>query len=161
MIKVKGMPDPISIDALQKLKSDVHSLVSELNFDDFIKVEEDDRGVIIRIQEDILFPPGLAELSESSKKVLFSIANIIRNMPNDIRIEGNTDNVPISTNNYPSNWHLSSARASNTVYYFIKECGLDPQKLSIVGNADTNPVADNKTAKGRAKNRRVDIVIIK
>lgn len=161
IVGIDGSQSPIVLNPIEKLKGEVNDLISDLNYGEFMQVEENERGVIIRIQDNILFPSGNASLNTDSKKVLFDIANILRNIPNDIRIEGNTDNIPINTAEFPSNWHLSSARASNTVLYFIEDCGLDPQKLSIVGNADINPIAANTTPKGRSKNRRVDIVIIK
>ena len=82
-------------------------------------------------------------------------------MPNDIRVEGHTDNIPISSATYPSNWHLSVARALSTAYFLINEQKLDPEKVTVVGYAEYKPIADNLTPQGRAKNRRVDIVIIK
>jgi len=82
-------------------------------------------------------------------------------LPNDIRVEGHTDNIPINSSLFPSNWHLSVARALNTAYYLINNEGVPPDRVSIVGNAEFKPIESNETAYGRALNRRVDIVIIK
>ena len=109
----------------------------------------------------MVFPSGSADLKKGSQIVLSQLAGIIKELPNDIRIEGHTDNIPISTKQFPSNWHLSVARALNTAYFLISEEGLDPEKVSIVGYSEYKPIESNETALGRASNRRVDIVIIK
>ncbi|MCP5064792.1 MAG: OmpA family protein, partial [Ignavibacteriae bacterium] len=81
-------------------------------------------------------------------------------LPNDIRVEGHTDNVPISTVEFPSNWHLSIARATNTAYYLMKDQGLNQEKVSIVGNAEFKPVTRESSPEMKSLNRRVDIVIL-
>lgn len=146
---------------LTSLKSEVNNLIEKNNYSSSIKLEENSRGVTIHILEDIVFPSGSAELKKSSKIVLQQLAAIIRRLPNDIRIEGHTDNVPINTPQFPSNWHLSVSRALNTAYYLMTEQGLDPEKLSIVGYSEYKPLESNQTSDGKAANRRVDIVIIK
>ncbi len=111
--------------------------------------------------DDILFPSGSDVLNPGSLQILDRIATILKELPNDIRIEGHTDNVPINTVRFPSNWHLSVARALNTAYYLINTEGLIAEKVSIVGYSEYRPIATNDTPDGRAINRRVDIVIIK
>lgn len=160
---IKVLPDakiPI-IPPLGNLRSEINTLIEKNNYTSSIKLEENSRGVTIHILEDIVFPSGSAELKKSSKIVLQQLAAIIKKLPNDIRIEGHTDNIPISTQQFPSNWHLSVARALNTAYYLMVEQGLSPEKLSIVGNSEYKPLETNETVLGRASNRRVDIVIIK
>jgi chemotaxis protein MotB len=146
---------------LGNLKSDINTLIEKNNYTSSIKLEENARGVTIHILEDIVFPSGSSELKGSSKIVLQQLSAIIKKLPNDIRIEGHTDNVPISTSQFPSNWHLSVARALSTAYYLMTEQGLDPEKLSIVGYSEYKPLDSNESVTGRASNRRVDIVIIK
>ena len=160
---IKVIPDsevPIT-PPLGNLRSEINSLIEKNNYSSSIKLEENARGVTIHILEDIVFPSGSAELKKSSKIVLQQLAAIIRKLPNDIRIEGHTDNVPISTSQFPSNWHLSVARALSTAYYLMKDEGLDPEKLSIVGYSEYKPIEANESDIGRATNRRVDIIIIK
>jgi chemotaxis protein MotB len=160
---IKVIPDseiPIT-PPLGNLKSDINSLIEKNNYTSSIKLEENSRGVTIHILEDIVFPSGSAELKKSSKIVLQQLAAIIKKLPNDIRIEGHTDNVPISTAQFPSNWHLSVSRALSTAYYLMTEQGLDPEKLSIVGFSEYKPLDSNENLSGRATNRRVDIIIIK
>lgn len=146
---------------MPELKSKLKSLINTYNYGNSFSLEENERGLTVRIQESIIFPSGSAELNENFKGVLTKLGRILKNIPNDIRIEGHTDNVPINTPQYPSNWHLSVDRALNTAYYLIKDSGMNQDKVSIVGYSEYKPIADNNTAEGRAKNRRVDIVIIK
>lgn len=160
---IKVIPDseiPIA-PPLGNLKSDINSLIEKNNYTSSIKLEENSRGVTIHILEDIVFPSGSAELKKSSKIVLQQLAAIIKKLPNDVRIEGHTDNIPISTSQFPSNWHLSVSRALSTAYYLMTEQGLDPEKLSIVGYSEYKPLDSNESISGRATNRRVDIIIIK
>jgi chemotaxis protein MotB len=144
-----------------KLAEDLYRLVEQYNYENSIRLEQNERGVTIHILDDILFPPGNAALNETSKTVLSRIAEVIKTLPNDIRIEGHTDNVPINTPLYPSNWHLSVDRALSTGYYLIQHEGISPDKVSVVGYAEYRPIASNDSPTSRALNRRVDIVILK
>lgn len=160
---IKAVPDtniPITTP-LGNLRSEINTLIDKNNYTSSIKLEENTRGITIHILEDIVFPSGSSELKKSSKIVLQQLAAIIRKLPNDIRIEGHTDNIPISSSQFPSNWHLSVSRALNTAYFLMTEEGLDPEKLSIVGYSEYKPLDSNESINGRASNRRVDIVIIK
>ena len=144
-----------------KLIDQLSKLIENYNYTPSIQLEENERGITIHILDDILFPPGQAVLNENSKIVLNRLASVIKSIPNDIRIEGHTDNTPINTSRYPSNWHLSVDRALNTAYYLIQNEGVDPDKVSIVGYAEYRPIAPNDTPETRTKNRRVDLVILK
>jgi chemotaxis protein MotB len=143
------------------LSDQLSQLIAEYNYSKSIQLEENERGIIVHILDDVLFPPGLAVLSEQSKIVLNRLAEVIKNIPNDFRIEGHTDNTPINTVRYPSNWHLSVDRALSTAYYLIQNEGINPDKVSIVGYSEYRPISSNDTQTGRAKNRRVDLVILK
>jgi len=149
------------ISSLQKLKVKVSRIIKDNSLGDNFKVLENKRGITLRIQDRLMFPSGEAKLNDNFKKILLKVAGILKTVDNDIRVEGHTDNVPIKSKKYPSNWHLSVARALNTAYFLIHDGGLNPDKISIVGYAEYRPIADNSTPEGRAKNRRVDIVIIK
>ncbi len=144
-----------------KLAEDLYRLVEQYNYGNSIRLEQNERGVTIHILDDVLFPPGKATLNDASKTVLSRLADVIKPLPNDIRIEGHTDNIPISTAQYPSNWHLSVDRALSTGYYLIQEEGILADKVSVVGYAEYRPIASNDTPQSRAQNRRVDIVILK
>ncbi len=116
-------------------------------------------GLTIHLLERLLFESGSAELKPEAIAVLDTLAEILKFLPNKIRIEGHTDNRPIKTARFPSNWHLSVARALNTAYYLMNK-GVNPEKISIAGYSEYRPIAPNDTEENRAKNRRVDIVII-
>lgn len=149
------------ISPLHNLKNDIENITRQYGYDKAINVEENERGVTIHILEDIIFKSGSADLNESSVVILGRLATIIKLLPNDIRIEGHSDNVPINTTAYPSNWHLSVARALNTAFHLITQEKLSADKISIVGYAEYKPLAANDTEEGRKFNRRVDLVIIK
>ncbi len=125
-----------------------------------IEVKRDKRGVVISVMDKFLFEAGYAKLREEARPLVDAIAAAVKNYPNVIRIEGHTDNIPINTSEFPSNWELSSQRAINVAKYFIKRHTMQPDMISTVGYAEYKPVASNNTPSGRAKNRRVDIVIL-
>ncbi len=119
-----------------------------------------ERGLTVHLEEELLFETGRADLKKSSLDLLDTIAIIIADMPNELRMEGHTDNVPINTAQFPSNWHLSVARAMTTAYYLMERHHLRPEKISVVGYGEYRPIADNTSSEGRSKNRRVDLVIL-
>lgn len=145
----------------EQLNEQLSKLIIENNYSNSVQLEETERGITIHILEDILFPPGKAVINESSKLVLNKLAKVLVTIPNDIRIEGHTDNVPIFTERYPSNWHLSVDRALSTAYYLINQENIPPDKVSIVGYSEYRPMVPNNSSESRAKNRRVDLVILK
>lgn len=120
--------------------------------------------VSISVPDSILFDPGQTVLRQQSKAALRKIAGIIKTeVANEIvRIEGHTDNDPVrkQKDKYKSNWELSAARAAAVLHYLIEECGVSPTKVYIAGFGQYQPVADNKTNTGKAKNRRVELVIM-
>lgn len=142
------------------LKSSLQNYIDEFEFSNNIRLIENERGITISIMDNILFQSGMAELSEQSKPILTKMAQLLKTLPNDIRIEGHTDNIPISTPAFPSNWHLSIARATNTAYYLMNDLGLNQERVSVVGNSEYKPLAANDLPETRALNRRVDIVIL-
>jgi len=158
---VKSMP-MLSVPQIPQktLMSNLRKIISKNKFGKSIKLVKNKRGITIRILDDILFASGQADVTGETKKVLSKLAPVLRKLPNDIRIEGHTDNVPIVSKKYPSNWHLSVAIATNIAYYLMKKEKLSPDKVSIVGYSKYKPIASNETAEGRKLNRRVDIVIL-
>ncbi len=126
-----------------------------------LSVTHNERGIVIEIHPDqILFDPGSAALKPAFKDVLKVLAQQFARLPNDIEVQGHTDGLPISTAAYPSNWELSAARAGAVIRQ-LQNLGLDPARLSAAGYADTRPLGDNGTPEGRARNRRVEIVILR
>jgi chemotaxis protein MotB len=115
--------------------------------------------VELEINASALFNQGEADIQPEAKKTLADAAKVLGQNEFAIEVEGHTDNLPISTSKFPSNWELSSARASSVVRLFI-ERGVATKRLRAVGSADNHPVLDNDTAEGRARNRRVTITVL-
>lgn len=126
-----------------------------------IKLNIDERGLVISIQDTVFFDSGKADLQPTAKGILDKVAKIIYTLPNAIRIEGYTDNVPIRTSEYPDNWRLSTDRAVTVLMYLKNNYGFNSDRLSVAGYGEFHPRADNSTEAGRAQNRRVDIVILR
>jgi len=124
------------------------------------KLHKSDEGAVISLSEAGFFAPGEAELNAGGEEVLASIAKSLEENKSLVRIEGHTDSTPISTEKFRSNWELSTARAS-TVLAKLIERGVEPKKLSAAGYGGFRPVGNNSTEEGRARNRRVDVVILK
>ena len=123
-----------------------------------IEVRRSDDWVEVEIRTSILFPSGSARLSPDAEPVLRELARLLAPLDNQINVEGFTDNVPIRTAAYPSNWELSAARAASVVHLFV-DAGVDPLRLAAIGYGEYHPVADNSTPEGRSRNRRVVLVI--
>lgn len=145
--------------AMKKIAADVQRALQTLIDQNLIKVRRSKLWVEVEIKDSVLFGSGQASINPSAVHVVKDLAKILAPFPNVVRVEGFTDNVPIDNNVYPSNWELSSARAASVVRLMI-EHGIDPQRLLAVGYGKYHPVADNKTAAGRRKNRRVTLVVL-
>lgn len=166
----KGMPENDTTNetkeakTLSDLKEEVEKQLEEMDVEIDIKAEIIDRGLVIRFPDNALFNSGQARLKETSKEALTIIGNILKKekfIDKVIRVEGHTDNIPQSSLRYPSNWELSTARATNVIRYFLNESSIAPNRLSASGYGEYHPIASNETAEGRKKNRRVDIVIMR
>lgn len=128
-----------------------------------INLELKSNRLTIVTKSSISFETGKAELKPDILLILDAIGNLVVNAENRIRVEGHTDNVPIvknSSSNFPSNWELSSARASSIIRYFIEYFGINPERMEALGYGEYKPIFPNDTAENRSKNRRVEISII-
>ncbi len=123
-----------------------------------LKLEPD--KITISLTSDLLFDSGSATLRSSADPVLAAVATALKDKPNQIRVEGHTDNIPINTSDFNSNWELSAARATAVLRRLVEGDGMSPERLFAAAFSDTHPVADNTTAQGRAENRRADIVVL-
>lgn len=130
-----------------------------INLED-VSITRESRGLLIRLSNRVLFNTGSDIIKGESLALLDTVAEVLKGIPNSIRIEGHTDNVPISTEKFPSNWELSTSRATNIVRYLTEKHGFQPARLSAIGYGEHMPVADNDSSEGKAQNRRVDIVIL-
>lgn len=124
-----------------------------------ITVNRNDLWIEVEINSDILFPTGSATLDRSARDTLARLAAVLREAPNGVRVEGYTDNQPIATAQFPSNWELSAARAASVVHLFADE-GVAPRRLAMVGYGEFRPRADNASEAGRNANRRVVLIIL-
>ncbi len=156
---------PVTED-IQQLKEQIEAYLEQNqqeNVEQSIIVEIDSRGLIIRFPDKALFDSGKADLKQESIDTLTFLGGLLTSEEFNmmaIRVEGHTDNVPISTFRFPSNWELSTTRATNVLKYFINISGLSPKRLAASGYGEYYPIEDNATREGRSKNRRVDIVIL-
>lgn len=145
---------------LEDLKNEIDTRLHTDGMDQSVSTKIDMRGLVIRLNNAIFFDSGSAEIKEQSEQTLIEVAGLLNTTNNYIRIEGHTDNVPVRHSGYASNWELSTARAVNVVKLFISQGGFSPEKLMAVGYGEFKPVADNSTEEGRAKNRRIDIIVL-
>jgi chemotaxis protein MotB len=120
----------------------------------------DKRGLVLRFSERFFFDSGDSSIRPEVVPLLTILAQSLEALPNHIRIEGHTDSVPIRTAKFPSNWELSTARATSIVHHFLTHHRFVPNRLSAAGYGEFRPIAKNQTADGRSQNRRVDIVIL-
>ncbi|MGR9107521.1 MAG: OmpA/MotB family protein [Gammaproteobacteria bacterium] len=133
-------------------------MIAQQNLDGLIEVSMTSNAVRMEVNERILFKTGDANLKADGKALLDQLVEVFQKQPGNIHIEGHTDNIPIGTARFPSNWELSASRASSVARYLIDH-SIAPERLRAVGFADTKPRAGNQDAAGRAKNRRVSLVV--
>ncbi|MBN4049320.1 OmpA family protein [bacterium AH-315-N14] len=139
----------------------VQSFIKKKKLEGTVVIKTDSRGVIIQLKANILFQSGKVEIIDNSKPVLDSINSLIATLPNDIVIEGHTDNLPISNNEYTNNWQLSSSRALNVLEYFVNVKGQkNPERFKSIACGEYQPIAPNNSEVNRALNRRVNILIV-
>lgn len=148
-----------AIAQLETVAREVEEAMSGLVAQNLISVRRHGLWVEVEIRTDILFPSGIATLEPAAVQVLKQLAETLKPFPNPIRVEGHTDNRPISTRAFPSNWELSSARAASVVHLFTQS-GLKPARLAVIGLGEHRPVQANLTEEGRNANRRVVLVIL-
>lgn len=125
-----------------------------------LELNRDRRGLVISIPETGAFPVGSAELSPALAQVMSRLASAVERLPNAIRVEGHTDDVPIHTARFASNWELSAARAIQVVGVLMERGSVSPSRLSVAGYGEYRPRMGNDSPTGRSRNRRVDIVIL-
>ncbi|WP_202843551.1 flagellar motor protein MotD [Luteimonas saliphila] len=144
---------------LTSLGRRIQHALAELVRQELVTVRRGRTFLEVEIQSDILFASGVAEPSPVATATVRKLGAVLREAPNAVRVEGYTDDLPIHTAAFPSNWELSAARAASVVHVLAGE-GVDPGRLAVVGYGEHQPVADNATAEGRNANRRVLLVIL-
>lgn len=143
-----------------QIKKEVEFNLQEYGAKNEVQLTINERGLVISLKEAGFFPSGTAKVQPEALPLLDKIATSISRYANTIRIEGHTDNVPVNSPAFPSNWELSTARANSLVHYLIEKHGFKGAKLSVTGYAEYRPIADNANEEGRKLNRRVDIVML-
>jgi len=155
----------IKAETSQTTLSEKHTSIEKTIQEKLLNIEDaqllkDSRGYIIRINNDLLFDEGSSDLNSNSQETLNKIVEILAKIKNFVIIEGHTDSTPIKTEKYPSNWELSTGRATNLIKYLVEKGKISPERLSAVGYGEYVPIADNTSNNGRKLNRRVDIIIL-
>jgi len=165
LIKVAGTADKkygapgygIDVDSL---RSELEGALGDEIRKHEVQVRTSPEGLVVSLREIGFFKSGEADLLKDGRETLMRIAGILGNRGFEIRIEGHTDNVPIHTAKFKSNWELSSSRATQVVSLLIEQYHFNPTLISAAGYSQYRPVADNSTEQGRAANRRVDLIIV-
>ncbi|HEX3028816.1 MAG TPA: flagellar motor protein MotB [Clostridia bacterium] len=157
------VPATVEQQAMDSVQKKVEDLAKKGGLEGKVDVKMEERGIVISMTAQFLFRPGRAEIESEPKPTLVEIGKLLKAFTgNRIRVEGHTDSDPLSTSSiYIDNQGLSSARADNVLRLLVKTAGVKPKMISSAGYGDTIPVASNTTVAGKAKNRRVDIVILK
>ncbi|NMM61636.1 flagellar motor protein MotB [Clostridium sp. P21] len=145
---------------MEDLKQKVDSYLQKNGMKDSANTEIDERGLVVSLKDTLFFDTGRAEVKADSQAKLIELGKILNQLGNSMRIEGHTDNVPIHNEQFNSNWQLSVSRAANVTELLISSSNVDAHKLSAVGYGEYRPILDNSTEEGRARNRRVDIIIV-
>ena len=149
----------IKAKKLENFRKGISEEIEKLGIGGYVTLESDQEKLVLRLDSQILFDSGSASLRLDGNRVLVDLGKSFKELDHDIEVQGHTDNRPISTSQFPSNWELSTQRATNVVRILQDECGVSPLHLRSTGFGEFRPIGDNNTDEGRQKNRRIDIVI--
>ncbi|MEO6078211.1 MAG: flagellar motor protein MotD [Steroidobacteraceae bacterium] len=152
------LPEDVKTQALRQLAQQATEALNPLIMQGLVDVQAGDGFVEIAIRSDLLFASGAASLAVDAQAAIKMLGEALRAFPNSIRVEGHTDNIPVSGGVFASNWELSAARAASVVHVLVQN-GVDPQRLSVVAYGEFRPVLPNTTPDGRNANRRVVLTI--
>lgn len=150
----------IEQNRLKDIKQTIDNYIQQNNMNASVNTEIEERGLVVSIRDTLFFDSGKADVNPEFQKKIIEIGRILNTIDNYIRIEGHTDNLPISNYKYIDNLDLSTARANAVLRILQNQSNINPKRLTSMGYGDQRPVADNNTEVGREKNRRVDIVVI-
>lgn len=145
---------------LERIRQLIEERSLEAGVQGQILVSRDEDRITIRLADNLVFPSASADIRDQARPLLVIVAAAVNQTDNEIRVEGHTDNIPLATEKYPSNWELSSARATAVLRLLTEELGVDPGRAFAAGYGEFRPVASNLTPEGRALNRRADIVLL-
>jgi chemotaxis protein MotB len=159
---VPDQPPPASaedVKTINDLSQQFSSTLSELIESEDVTITQGEDWLELEIKSSVLFESGEARLARAAVPIIGEIADILQSAANPIQVEGFTDNNPINTPRFPSNWELSAARAASVVH-LLDRYGIQPERMSAIGYGEYKPIADNDTEEGRQKNRRVVLVVL-
>jgi len=138
----------------------IKNVINDKKLNEAVKVEVTEKGIAIMLRDPVGFASGSADLKDQGKEILKDISDVIKNNPSlKVRVEGHTDDVPIHSNRYGSNWELSSARSLSVVQLLAGNTGIQPQNMSAVGYGEYRPIVPNNSPENRSKNRRIQIFV--
>lgn len=157
-IEIREMEE---INDLERIRRELQGFIDQNGLNGKVTVNMEERGVVLSFQDVALFPLGSAEISPGARELIGKLGKILMSSQHYIRVEGHTDDLPINTREFPSNWELSVARSTRVVQELIRGIGFPPQRLSATGYGEFRPRVENDTVEHRQQNRRVDIVILK
>lgn len=157
---MKLLPNVTKYQASNQATNVEKILMDNISQTKSIKLLRSDKGLIIRVNNRMIFDEGSAVIKPDAEKTLNEIIKVLTKIDNPVIIEGHTDSTPIKNAKYPSNWELSTARATNIISYVMKTGMITPKRLSAVGYGEYMPIADNTSTNGRNLNRRVDIIVL-
>ncbi|MFH1624576.1 MAG: flagellar motor protein MotB [Pseudomonadota bacterium] len=146
---------------LSGLQSSLEESIKKQGFEEGLNISATQHEVILNISDAILFDLGSADINPAAYPLLSKVGDVIKKSSFSVRIEGHTDNLPIKTEQFPSNWELSTTRAVNVLKYYLETCGIPSDRLSALGHGEYKPLYPNDIPENRAKNRRVVIIFTK
>jgi chemotaxis protein MotB len=153
--------DARRLESIKDAKANIQGLVDKMGLNENIKVIEEATKIILRMDSLILFDTGKADIKPTAEEIIEKVGVILKSLDTEIIVQGHADDRPINTPVFPSNWELSTKRATNVVKFLIDKCGLEEKNLTAAGNAEFKPIAPNDSEYNMQKNRRIDIVIFK
>ena len=151
---------PINIEMLENVMGQIEQYVMEEEVDDAVSMEMSQRGLEVRFTGEVLFDLGEAEIRPEGEDILREVAGLIDQLPNDVMVEGHTDDLPIRTDEFPSNWELSTARATEVTRFLIEDEDLESDRFSAAGYSEYRPLVPNDSPENRAQNRRVEVILM-
>ncbi len=155
----ENLPDlQRTLEGVKKKVEEIKEHMEALKRSDEVKVSRNEEGLAIRLDSKFLFDLSSANLRTEAFEVLDGVLGSLKDLPNEVRVEGHTDNLPIKSSQFPSNWELSAARATAIIRYFESQ-GMDPRRMTAVGYGEWRPVVRNDSPENRQRNRRVEIYV--
>ncbi len=142
---------------MEDIISEVEEFVFKNKLSGEVRVSSDERGAVITISDVVVFPPGSADMTSRGRKTLRQVFDVLKQFNYNVKVEGHTDNTPIHTLRYPSNWELSASRAAEVAHMLIDD-GYPPERISVEGFAEFRPIVPNTSAQNRSRNRRIEVV---